>query len=184
MQKRFIYQGKEYKSIEEMPDEARAAFERIMADNNKDGMPDMFDSATADYSGHDKTYSVKNEYVINGKKYQSLDEVPENLRRLVEPLFEADFSIDKFKNINESISDIEDAQQSDDEIFWDKLMSTPVGPARDRLIEEERTRRRYQKMSVRRTTTVSAGSRHWIGLIKMLGSTALLTALIWWFFFR
>jgi hypothetical protein len=73
MQNKINYNGKEYSSIEDLPPEAR----KIFADKNSDGFPDIFDGlidASKNQTGN--TDITSSTFVVDGKTYNNLDEVP------------------------------------------------------------------------------------------------------------
>ena len=72
MQAKIIFNGKDYSSLDEMPPEARQAYEQMMnvlADRNQDGMPDLFEGLAS----LQNTLSV-NAIHVDGQTYNSLDE--------------------------------------------------------------------------------------------------------------
>ena len=87
--KQIIINGKTYKSVEEMPPEVRAKYEEAMQqfsgdpmqavanlfnDANKDGTPDMFEQAKPIH------ISTGMAFVVDGKTYNSLEELPADAR--------------------------------------------------------------------------------------------------------
>jgi hypothetical protein len=73
MESKISYNGKEYNSIEDLPPEARKIFE----DKNSDGVPDIFDGlmdASKNQTGN--TGITASTFVVDGKTYNNLEEVP------------------------------------------------------------------------------------------------------------
>jgi hypothetical protein len=69
------FNGKEYASVEEMPPDLRQLYEMAMAltkDDNHDGLPDLF----ADKLSADATVVQSQQFIVDGKVYTSLDELP------------------------------------------------------------------------------------------------------------
>jgi hypothetical protein len=74
--------GQRYDSIEQMPPEIREEYLRLVAkmgDADDDGIPDRWDQAGT------RTV-VEERYVINGKEYRDLSEVPPELRQTIEEM--------------------------------------------------------------------------------------------------
>lgn len=67
--KKYVVNGKTYRSIEEMPPN----IQKIFKDTDRDGIPDIIEDI------RDKDSSVSIE--INGKKYKSWDEVPQEFQK-------------------------------------------------------------------------------------------------------
>jgi len=65
----YVYNGKKYSSLDDMPEEARAAFERL-----RSGSPDHGVKNTV----------TKTTYEYNGKKYDSLEDMPPEIQKLLE----------------------------------------------------------------------------------------------------
>ncbi len=71
VKRKFTINGKEYDSIEEMPDDIRQIFKKTM------------DSPTG--IGHQKSHAAeRTKIVINGTEYDSIDAIPQDVRRLYE----------------------------------------------------------------------------------------------------
>ncbi len=87
VKRRFKVNGKEYNSIEEMPDDVREAFKRAM-------------SLKASSTSSSKTLSAR--ITVNGKEYASIDEVPLDMRQLYEKAIKAaeGGSVDDIKEIS------------------------------------------------------------------------------------
>ena len=78
---RFTFNGVEYDNVEEMPPDARRAFERVsglLEDTDGDGIPDIVQNEGEKTVIHQATYTV------NGVTYHSPDEMPEDVRRIYE----------------------------------------------------------------------------------------------------
>lgn len=70
--------GKTYYSVNEMPPDVRARYEkamRMLKDQDRDGRPDVFDVASS-------TQAVSNtmKFVVNGREYNSLEDLPPEAR--------------------------------------------------------------------------------------------------------
>ena len=75
------FNGQEYDNPEAMPAEVRQLYQMMLsmlADKNQDGMPDMF--ATGTGAGA-QTVFQKTQFVVDGKAYTSLDELPPEARQ-------------------------------------------------------------------------------------------------------
>ena len=69
VKRKFIVNGKEYRSVEEMPPELRAAYEKAV----RSGTGVRIEKPQV---------SVETKIVFNGKEYDSLEEMPADARRL------------------------------------------------------------------------------------------------------
>ncbi len=83
-----IFNGKTYNDINDMPADERQAYDQmsgIFLDKDGNGIPDFMEGNIA--------MSVMNAsasgFVVNGKTYTSLDEMPEDLRRKMRSAFDA-----------------------------------------------------------------------------------------------
>jgi hypothetical protein len=65
IRRKIVVNGREYSSVEEMPEDVRRAFERAMAG-----------ASGGDLAG------VRPRIVFNGREYASVDQMPEDVRRL------------------------------------------------------------------------------------------------------
>jgi hypothetical protein len=80
MENKINYDGKEYNSIEDLPPEARKIFD----DKDSDGVPDIFDGlmdASKNLSGN--TDITTSTFVVDGKTYNNLEEVPAEKREII-----------------------------------------------------------------------------------------------------
>jgi hypothetical protein len=78
------FNGQEYDSPEAMPLEVRQLYQMMtsmLADNNQDGMPDIFDGVSANVTSN---VFQTTQFVVDGKAYSSLDELPAEARRKYE----------------------------------------------------------------------------------------------------
>jgi hypothetical protein len=82
MPSRIVINGREYDSPDDMPPRVRAVYERLMADADGNGVPDLIDDARRDDPGADSAFVSHESFVIDGKTYRSLDEIPPELRRM------------------------------------------------------------------------------------------------------
>lgn len=81
------FNGKTYNSIEEMPALERQAFEQLssmFADKNGNGFPDFLEG---DLAGNIIT-AVNSNVTINGKTYNNINELPDNMRGQLQGAFE------------------------------------------------------------------------------------------------
>lgn len=94
MQTRITVNGREYASVADMPPEVRQQYERamsVLADKDGNGVPDVLEglgaveSRTFDDDGNAVVSSevTSSHYVINGKSYARLEDVPAELRELI-----------------------------------------------------------------------------------------------------
>jgi hypothetical protein len=67
--KSYVFNGKKYASLDDMPEEARTAFERLHS-----GTPGLEIENTV----------TKTSYEYNGKKYDSLEDMPQEIQALLE----------------------------------------------------------------------------------------------------
>jgi hypothetical protein len=82
------FNGQEYDSPEAMPPEVRRLYElanQMLADQNQDAIPDLFGQLT-DMSQSSVIHSAQ--FVVDGKVYRSLDELPADARRKYEQAME------------------------------------------------------------------------------------------------
>jgi hypothetical protein len=76
VQRKFVVNGKEYNSVEEMPPGLREAYEKAVSSRSGPGIQ--------------KTRAgVKTRIVFNGKAYESLDAMPDDVRRVYQSLMRA-----------------------------------------------------------------------------------------------
>jgi hypothetical protein len=77
------FNGQEYDSPEAMPAEVRRLYElanQMFADKDQDGVPDLFQGI----AGTQANVVQTSQFVVDGKVYTSLDELPEDARRRYE----------------------------------------------------------------------------------------------------
>jgi hypothetical protein len=72
IKKKYKINGKEYSSVEEMPQNIREAFEKAMA--SKTGLASMTTPAT------------RTKIIFNGTEYNNIDEMPQDVRSLYEKI--------------------------------------------------------------------------------------------------
>jgi hypothetical protein len=86
MNTKIIFNGKEYGSVHEMPPEVFATYKKVMtmvvADSDGNGIPDILEGKGS--AGANITTQVTSQIVVNGREYQSLDEVPAEDRRAIQ----------------------------------------------------------------------------------------------------
>lgn len=78
------YEGRVYDSWEDLPQEARDLIGSTMPDTNGDGVPDIFQGGPAPAS------VTTTRLTVNGTTYDSLDELPPDLRAHLELAIAAD----------------------------------------------------------------------------------------------
>lgn len=83
-----IFNGKTYRDATDMPEAERKAFEemtRMFADENGNGIPDLLegDMVQKVLAAHSNTMHV----TVNGKVYQTLEDLPPDLRQSVDGAF-------------------------------------------------------------------------------------------------
>jgi hypothetical protein len=87
MSRKIIINGREYSSVEEMPPDARQQYAKMMnmlADKDGNGIPDIVEGKSTDPTANPNvhtTYMTESHFVINGKKYEKLEDVPEEFRQ-------------------------------------------------------------------------------------------------------
>ncbi len=86
---RVIYNGREYASADDMPAEARSAYDRamqqvskILADTDGDGVPD----GLAGRAPGDVITFTQTDITFNGQTYSSIHEMPPDIRRIYEQM--------------------------------------------------------------------------------------------------
>lgn len=82
-----IFNGKTYNSVEEMPELERQAFEQLSSmfvDKNGNGFPDFMEGDLASNIITAVTSNVN----INGKTYNNVNELPDNMREQLQGAFE------------------------------------------------------------------------------------------------
>ena len=89
-----VIDGKTYKNVEEMPEDVRRNYEQAMGNMDKDrnGIPDMLENANAFFDDRDKDGTpdafegmiskviTTNKIVINGREFNSLEDLPPEAR--------------------------------------------------------------------------------------------------------
>jgi hypothetical protein len=78
------FNGQEYDSPEAMPPEVRQLYQMMadmLADKNQDGLPDIFAGGAGDAT---PTMFQTTQFVVDGKAYSSLDELPAAARQKYE----------------------------------------------------------------------------------------------------
>ena len=78
------FNGQEYDSPEAMPPDVRQMYQmmiNMLADNNQDGLPDIFAGGTSNVKS---TLFQTTQFIVDGRAYNSLDELPAEARRKYE----------------------------------------------------------------------------------------------------
>jgi len=147
MSTKIIFNGKEYKSIDEMPSDVRHAYEKIMtvfADKNQNGVPDIMEGiiktkinisggiTTETRTGSMETITTK--IVVNGQEYDSVEQMPLEVRRIYEK------TIGKFSNNDQQVTLDASLQFGSDDAKKDKPLrrskSNPIITMSTNPIEE------------------------------------------------
>jgi hypothetical protein len=76
IKRKFKINGKEYNSIEEMPDNIRETFKKAMA-------------SRADSGHHTDPAMMRTRIIFNGMEYESMDAMPQDVRQLYEKVLRA-----------------------------------------------------------------------------------------------
>jgi hypothetical protein len=107
MQNKIIFNGKEYNNLDEMPPDARRAYEAAMgqfndmfADSDRDGLPDIFENIP---SSSVQVFSTSKIF-FDGKEYNSVEDMPAEARQKYEQAFEdknRDGIPDAFENLGQ-----------------------------------------------------------------------------------
>jgi hypothetical protein len=84
-----VVNGKSYSNLDEMPPDVRQSYEQTMgllADKNQNGMPDIFEGMTGagDIQVQNVTTVGSTQFVVEGKVYSSVDELPPEARQKYE----------------------------------------------------------------------------------------------------
>jgi hypothetical protein len=83
MMPKIIFNGKEYDSPEAMPPEVRQLYQMaagLLADRDQNGVPDIFEGGEAAPA----TVVQSTQFIVDGKTYTSLDELPAEARQKYE----------------------------------------------------------------------------------------------------
>ena len=83
--KKIIVNGKEYKSLSDLP----GMLQDVLKDENKNGLPDIADNAIQDAKSGTTTTTNTNKISYNGVEYNNLDEMPPEARAKVEEKFKS-----------------------------------------------------------------------------------------------
>jgi hypothetical protein len=78
---KITFNGQEYDSPAAMPPAVRQMYEMMtsmLADNNQDGMPDIFTGGTGNVTS---TLLQTTQFIVDGKAYSRLDELPADARQ-------------------------------------------------------------------------------------------------------
>ncbi|GAB4582135.1 MAG: hypothetical protein Fur0022_48910 [Anaerolineales bacterium] len=110
MTNKIIFNGKEYNRIEDMPPDARQAYESAMGqfsemftDSDHDGVPDLFENLTTGNSPNVQVFSTSS-IIFDGKAYNSPEEMPTEARQRYEQAFQdknRDGVPDVFENLEQ-----------------------------------------------------------------------------------
>ena len=89
MATRIVVNGREYSGVEEMPPDVRANYERALAhlpDADRNGVPDILEGKGRGGipPGVDVTEIHHHSITVNGKTYDSIDDLPPDVRRVYE----------------------------------------------------------------------------------------------------
>lgn len=78
--KQYIVDGKVYKTFEELPYDIK----KILEDKNQNGRIDLFEDLEPEKTTRVTQVQTHRKYSINGKEYDSLEEVPYVYRKIIE----------------------------------------------------------------------------------------------------
>lgn len=84
-----IFNGKSYNNLEEMPANERQAYEKmsdLFADKNGNGIPDLLEGDMV--QNVLSAYSSAAKINVDGKNYQTLDDLPPEMRQKVDKAFQ------------------------------------------------------------------------------------------------
>ena len=159
MTTRIIFNGREYKSPDEMPADVRRLYDQALqqlADADRDGIPDILEQGPEAGNVIGIQHSSFN---VNGRNYASVDEMPWAVRRLFEKAME---------NVDANRDGIPDALQPD--------TTDSKSTSSDTIFEREF---RWAGDPARRPRAVT-GSGPRQGLLLLGGIMIALVALLFW----
>ena len=90
METRIVINGREYRSVDEMPVDVRRQYERAMAtlaDRDGNGVPDVFEGKARPPQSPDGRVTIlqrSSRYVVNGREYDRLEDVPAEVRAVLQ----------------------------------------------------------------------------------------------------
>jgi hypothetical protein len=84
MNQRIIINGQEFDSPDALPPDLRRIYDRMMADRDGNGVPDVFEKAQSTGGGEAVTH---HEVVIDSKTFTRLEDIPPELRGKVQQAF-------------------------------------------------------------------------------------------------
>ncbi|HNB53309.1 MAG TPA: hypothetical protein PK530_15265 [Anaerolineales bacterium] len=94
MTNKILFNGKEYNSPNEMPPEARRAYEtaigqvnNLLEDKDRDGVPDIFENLTPGNSQNVQVFTTS-QVIVDGEAYDSLSEMPPEVQQKFQAAFE------------------------------------------------------------------------------------------------
>lgn len=76
VKRKYKIQGKEYNSLDEMPDDIRAAFEKTAGSPSPSGL-------------HRDSDATRTKIVLNGREYENIEAMPQDIRELYEQVLKA-----------------------------------------------------------------------------------------------
>lgn len=79
-QNTYVVGGQSYPSVEALPPEVRRAVEQVLADKDRDGVPDVLQQGTK------QAVVTTTTYTVDGRSFTSLDEMPADVRRTLDGL--------------------------------------------------------------------------------------------------
>jgi hypothetical protein len=85
MADKIVLNGKEYNSIEEMPEDVRKTYQTVtdmFADKNQNGIPDIFEGTVPARTS--ATLVTETKYQYKGQVYSCLEDMPEEVRHIFE----------------------------------------------------------------------------------------------------
>lgn len=86
MSTRIIFNGKEYRGVNDMPADVREAYERIVKtfDANQNGIPDVIEKLPELEKLQVSSTQTDQRIVVNGQTYRNVEEMPTEVRQLYE----------------------------------------------------------------------------------------------------
>lgn len=91
MQSKITINGREYESVDQMPEHDRKAYEQamsVLADRDGNGVPDILEGGstrvdTSSSRGAVTSVVTKSRFVVNGQEYQRWEDVPPAVRAML-----------------------------------------------------------------------------------------------------
>lgn len=196
-QRRIVIDGKAYNSVEEMPAEIRKRYEEIMrrvdkdqdgmpdrpinqdmfADNNKNGVPDVFEDMNS-LQGVISNVMSSTKFVANGQTYDSLDQLPPEIRAKYEKVMDKlDANHDGVPDLFEGTIKRAAETNKNASVDFGTPASTPSQPFND-----------VQNNPIPASPTIEPESTpRWLialAIVTVIGMCLLAAGAAWYFFLR